>query len=423
MRRPEEAAVILLRGRELGLAPMQSLQAIHVVQGRPVLSADLMVALVRRSGLCASWRTVESTPETCTIETMRVDEQQPTRKTWTMADATRAGLGPSKGGNWRAYPAQMLRHRCASDLAREVYPDVVLGCYTRDEVESPGPSEIPVAPVVDAPAPVVATRAVPASITAATTCERAATSYRGEVDGTDPSDPEVSRYHSECRAAAVAAVRAIGLPVAASGLAIVATSPGLAALCDAAMGVDADALPAWWRERAAQLDALPDDWRQLLSTACARLWQGIEAGDPRTAETLRLWDAAIARPREPGDDDDTPPTAPQGPTRGRRTTVTAQGTGAASQGADGAVAWAESEASVQAHASGWAHARHVEASVRRHAGGLTAVQADWLLRAAVGRLEALASADADGTRPTAEGLRRLVARWAAEGPVAARRAA
>ena len=37
LRRPEEAAVILLTGRELGLAPMQSLRGIHVVQGRPVL--------------------------------------------------------------------------------------------------------------------------------------------------------------------------------------------------------------------------------------------------------------------------------------------------------------------------------------------------------------------------------------------------
>ena len=143
LRRPEEAAVILLTGRELGLAPMQSLRGIHVVQGRPVLSADLMVAIVRRSGLCASWRTVETTPDTCTIETRREGEPEVARKTWTIADAARAGL-TAKGGNWKAYPAQMLRHRCASDLAREVYPDVVIGCYTRDEIESPEARESPV---------------------------------------------------------------------------------------------------------------------------------------------------------------------------------------------------------------------------------------------------------------------------------------
>ena len=61
--RPEEAAVILLTGRELGLSPMQSLRGIYVVNKTPVLSADLLVAVVRRSGLCGSWRVVESTPD------------------------------------------------------------------------------------------------------------------------------------------------------------------------------------------------------------------------------------------------------------------------------------------------------------------------------------------------------------------------
>ena len=50
-RRPEEAAFLLMTGRELGLSPMQSLRGIYVVSGKPVLSADLMVAAVRRSGL------------------------------------------------------------------------------------------------------------------------------------------------------------------------------------------------------------------------------------------------------------------------------------------------------------------------------------------------------------------------------------
>lgn len=131
-RRPEEAAVILLTGRELGLSPMQSLRGIYVVSGRPVLSADLLVAVVLASGLCVSWRTIESTAETATIETRRRGEDQPARRTWTMVDARRAGLVGK--GTWTQYPAAMLRHRCAADLAREVYPDVCLGLYTPDEM-------------------------------------------------------------------------------------------------------------------------------------------------------------------------------------------------------------------------------------------------------------------------------------------------
>lgn len=153
VKRPEEAAVILLTGRELGLSPMQSLRGIYVVNGTPVLSADLLVAVVRRSGLCGSWRVTESTPERCTITTTRVGETEPSTRTWTMADAKRANVTGKQ--IWAQYPAQMLRHRVAADLAREVYPDVVLGLYTPEEMDSVERSEAPrEIAVVRSPAPV-----------------------------------------------------------------------------------------------------------------------------------------------------------------------------------------------------------------------------------------------------------------------------
>ena len=133
-RRPEEAAFLLMTGRELGLSPMQSLRGIYVVSGKPVLSADLMVAAVRRSGLCESWRVVESTAARCEIETLRKGETVPARRVWTMDDAKRAGLAGK--GTWAAYPAAMLRHRCAADLARQEYPDVLLGLYDPDEMDA-----------------------------------------------------------------------------------------------------------------------------------------------------------------------------------------------------------------------------------------------------------------------------------------------
>jgi hypothetical protein len=132
-RKPEEAAMLILTGHELGLSPMQSLRGIYVVSGKPVLSADLMVAVIRGSGLCDSWRTVECTPERCTITTRRKGETHDATRTWTMGDAKRAGI--TGKGTWSAYPATMLRHRCAADLAREVYPDVLLGLYDPEELE------------------------------------------------------------------------------------------------------------------------------------------------------------------------------------------------------------------------------------------------------------------------------------------------
>jgi hypothetical protein len=146
-RRPEAAAVILLTGRELGLSPMASLRGIYEVSGRPVLAADLMVAIVRRSGLCASWRVVASTTTECTIETRREGEPEPERCTWTLEDARRAGCG---GGTWQKFPRQMLSHRCAAELARRVYPDVLLGLYTPEEMGAGVTADgVPAATVVE----------------------------------------------------------------------------------------------------------------------------------------------------------------------------------------------------------------------------------------------------------------------------------
>jgi hypothetical protein len=130
---PEAALMILLTGRDLGLTASQSFRAIYVVSGKPVVSSDAMVAAIRRSGLCASWRVVESTVERCTIETLRAGEQEPERESFSLDDAKRAGL--DRRDVWRAYPRDMLRHRAAAGLARRVYPDVVLGCYAPGELE------------------------------------------------------------------------------------------------------------------------------------------------------------------------------------------------------------------------------------------------------------------------------------------------
>lgn len=130
---PEGALAAMMSGRELGLTAMQSLRAFCIVKGKPTLWADSMVAVVRASGLCDSWETIESTPTTCTIATRRKGSKRDQTRTWTADDARRAKLG---GDTWASYPAQMLRHRCASDLARDVYPDVLLGIYAREEIES-----------------------------------------------------------------------------------------------------------------------------------------------------------------------------------------------------------------------------------------------------------------------------------------------
>lgn len=131
--RPEAAFAIIATGRELGLTAMQSLRSIHIIDGKPTLSADLILALCKsRPDVCVYFRLVESTERGATYETQRKGEPEPTRMTWTWEDAQRAGV--TGKDNWKKYPAAMLRARCITALARAVYPDLAMGVYDPDEV-------------------------------------------------------------------------------------------------------------------------------------------------------------------------------------------------------------------------------------------------------------------------------------------------
>ena len=153
---PEAAFAVIATGRELGLSAMQALRSIHIVEGKPTLSADLMVALVKRSPECGFFRLVETTAERATYETQRRGDPSPTRLSFTIEEARSAGAGSKD--NWRKFPAAMLRARASSGLARAVYPDLVLGVYDPDELSDirDVPPPVPVTVTVERTAPPVA---------------------------------------------------------------------------------------------------------------------------------------------------------------------------------------------------------------------------------------------------------------------------
>jgi hypothetical protein len=128
-----DITVQVLAGAELGLAPMASIRGVHIVQGKPVLAADTMIALVLGSGLCEYFSCTEETATSVTYETKRKGSPYPQRFTWTDEDSKKAGL--STKDNYRLYGRQMKRARCKAVLARDVFPDVLAGCYDPDELQ------------------------------------------------------------------------------------------------------------------------------------------------------------------------------------------------------------------------------------------------------------------------------------------------
>jgi hypothetical protein len=140
---PEAVFYVIAAGRELGFSVVQSLRSLHIIDGKLVMSADMMVGQVLRSGLAEYFVLIESTDKIATYETKRHGAPAPTRMSYTIEQATRAGLVSKQ--NWKLHPEAMLRARCAAALARAVYPDALQGMYDPDEAEEfrrPAPTSV-----------------------------------------------------------------------------------------------------------------------------------------------------------------------------------------------------------------------------------------------------------------------------------------
>lgn len=125
---PEECLAVILTGQELGIPPMQALRSVTVVQGKVVMAADLILALIARAGMRYEW--VETTADKATLKLQR-DGFAPYTHSFTMDDAKRANLTGNQV--WSKYPADMLRKRCITAAARAYAPDIAMGLYEPSE--------------------------------------------------------------------------------------------------------------------------------------------------------------------------------------------------------------------------------------------------------------------------------------------------
>jgi len=138
---PGAVFAVIAKGREVGLSMMASLTGINVIKGKISMSAEVMAGLcLGRRDVCEYFTHVSSDATQATYKTKRRGSDE-VRHTFTMEDAK--ALGVSGNDNYRKQPATMLRHRCESALARMVYPDLLAGCYTPEEIEAidPAPAE------------------------------------------------------------------------------------------------------------------------------------------------------------------------------------------------------------------------------------------------------------------------------------------
>ena len=130
--KPEEAAAAILFGAPLGLDPLQSLQSLFVIGGKPSMYAQQMVALVQSRGHDV-W-TVESSDERVTVSGQRRGASRAVTETWDIERARKAGYLTNK--KYATDPQAMLYARAVSVVCRKIAADVLAGIpYTVEEMQ------------------------------------------------------------------------------------------------------------------------------------------------------------------------------------------------------------------------------------------------------------------------------------------------
>jgi hypothetical protein len=132
--KPNDVVVALQMGQELGLAPMQALQNIAVINSRPSLWGDAMLAVCRQS---PSFEYIKEEyledKKTYVCRTKRRNEPE-VLQSFSEEDARRAGLW-NKEGPWKTYPKRMLQMRARGFALRDAFPDLLRGIIIKEEAE------------------------------------------------------------------------------------------------------------------------------------------------------------------------------------------------------------------------------------------------------------------------------------------------
>lgn len=131
----DQAVALMLLCQAEGLHPAIAARDYHLIQGRPALKADAMLARFQQAGGKVDWKEytndkvtgVFSHPQGGSLEV-----------SWSLAQAKAIGI--ANKDNWKNYPRAMLRARVVSEGIRSVYPGCVVGVYTPEEVQDFAPS-------------------------------------------------------------------------------------------------------------------------------------------------------------------------------------------------------------------------------------------------------------------------------------------
>jgi hypothetical protein len=131
VRTPDQALSLMLIAQAEGLHPAIAARDYHVINGKPTLKSDAMLARFQAAGGSVSWG--PSYTEQKVAATFKHPAGGSVSIEWSLDMAERAGL--TRNPTWKSYPRQMLRARVISEGVRAVFPGVAVGVYTSEEMQ------------------------------------------------------------------------------------------------------------------------------------------------------------------------------------------------------------------------------------------------------------------------------------------------
>lgn len=132
---PKDTLVAMMMGNELGLNPIQSLQNIAVINGKPSIYGDALLALVQNHPAFGGHEeSFDERTMTATCTVWRKGDQHKHSVTFSRSDAEMAGLW-NKQGPWKQYPKRMLMWRARGYALRDKFADALGGLITAEEAQ------------------------------------------------------------------------------------------------------------------------------------------------------------------------------------------------------------------------------------------------------------------------------------------------
>lgn len=156
MQTPANLRLVLAQGLEMGFSPLQAVRATFVIPGskdgytpaKLGYYVQALIALVHSRGKCRFFRVDETNGKRCRVSCARSDEAADVVHSFELTieqarDAKMNVKWTKENGQWvaeekhpwKTAPADMLMWRVCGRAAKAVFPDVVFGMSTPDEIE------------------------------------------------------------------------------------------------------------------------------------------------------------------------------------------------------------------------------------------------------------------------------------------------